>query len=95
MPAGAFERRFALKNPLQEHPEWSKRVRNAIVAGEILKGMTPDQVAWAAGWPDEFGMTAEMRKWSTWRYDSAPPFNFWVTFKNGRVAKAKPDGTLP
>lgn len=90
-----FERRFALKNPLKEHPEWSKRVGNAIVDGGILKGMTPDQVAWAAGWPDEFGTTAEMRKWSTWRYDSAPPFNFWVTFKNGRVARAEPDGTLP
>lgn len=90
-----FERYFTLKHPFATRPAWPKSIRQAIRDGEILKGMTPDQVAWSAGWPAEYGALSEMRHWTDWRYDSAPPFSFWVTFSKGRVIKAEPDGTLP
>ncbi len=90
-----FERYFALKHPFAANSKWPRSVRQAIRDQEIRKGMTPDQVAWAYGWPDEFGTVSEMRHWTSWRYDSAPPFSFWVTFARGRVVKAEPDGTLP
>lgn len=89
-----MERAYSLSSPGSgEH--WLRSVRRHILAGEITRGMTHEMVAWARGWPDEYGTAAEMGRLDTWRYDSAPPFNYWVYSRNGKVVDFGPDGTLP
>ena len=81
-----FERTFSLVNLYRVHPQWPH---------ELRIGMTPDMAAWVWGWPPEYGSMAQLRRKNKWRYPGVGPFNFWVYFKNGKVVKFGPDGSLP
>jgi hypothetical protein len=89
------ERAYSLVPATRAHPERPAAIHQAVKAGHLQKGMTPDMVAWARGWPSEYGTMAEMRRWKNWRYDDLPPFSFWVRFRNGRVVNWGDDGRLP
>ncbi len=80
-----IERALSLAHPRTLYPTWPRAILNAVLAGDLCKGMSPDMVAWSRGWPDDPGTFEEMRRWAAWRYDSGPPFDDWVYFRNGRV----------
>jgi hypothetical protein len=83
-----FERVYSLVSPFKAHPEWPAKVRQAIKANEIKKGMTYEMVAWSAGWPNAYGTTGELKKLSEWDYDAMPPYQTYVYFRNGKVVRA-------
>lgn len=90
-----MERECRLEDPQTVARKWPAQFRAAVAKGELRTGMTPDMVVAAIGWPNEFATPDEMRKWDAWRYDSTPPYNYWVNFRNGRVTSWGPDGQLP
>lgn len=90
-----MEREMSLEDPRAARARWPARFRKAAAEGEIVKGMTPDMVAATLGWPGEYATPEEMRRWDAWRYDSTPPYNYWVYFRKGRVVGFGPDGRLP
>lgn len=81
-----FERDYSLCNPFKAHPAWPASMRNAVMRGEIVKGMTHDMAAWAIGWPSIYGTKSEMLGINDWIYDNIP-FEGHVYFKNGRVTR--------
>ena len=86
-----FERRFTLIGLPQISKRWPAVLRRAALANRLAKGMTPEMAAFVSGWPNEYGTRAELIKRATnaakatWEYDSAPPFHFYLFFKNGSV----------
>lgn len=90
-----LEREYSLVPFWKAHPEWPPRVCKAVMAGSIRRGMTPDMVGWAVGWPSDHGTIPEIKTWKDWRYDDVSPFNYWVHFRHGRVTHFGSDGRLP
>jgi hypothetical protein len=90
-----MSRSYSLLPLDKAHPEWSRTMRRSIREGSVRKGMTPEMVLWTLGWPAIDVPLAVLRKETAWAYDSAPPFHYWVYFKNGRATDFGPDGSLP
>ena len=89
-------REYALQPATRAHPEWGTAILNAVMQGKVQARMTREQVAWAIGYPGEYGPIAKFHSMSKWRYDDISPFNYWVYFDaKGRVSKFGPDGQLP
>jgi hypothetical protein len=90
-----MERRFSLVSMQQAHPEWNAAMRDAVVAQNVLPGMTRDMVAWSQGYPSVEGTVAAMNALDVWHFEQPPPSSSTVYFRDGRVVRIDPPGRLP
>jgi hypothetical protein len=103
IPAGEGEVRLDpdRQGILQAHPEWPAEVREAVVAGIICAGMSPDMVRAAWGLPTRTSGRAGPGQRETWHYEgraraverlggqgrnNAEAHEWTVLFIDGRVA---------
>jgi hypothetical protein len=86
---------YSPSSPHQAHPEWSDATLADIAKGRVRSGMSHAMVAWALGFPNTFGMRAELMRLSTWIYDAPPPGRSQVDFRGDRVVRFDPPRMLP
>ncbi|HOM71556.1 MAG TPA: hypothetical protein PLP86_04850 [Armatimonadota bacterium] len=79
-----FERQYSLSNPFETHSTWPEKMREAVLSGKVVNGMTYEMVAWAIGWPSIYGTKSEMLALDDWAYDNIP-FQGHVYFKDSLV----------
>lgn len=81
-----FDRRYSLRSPRAQHPEWSSHTLYQLSHGEIQIGMTRDMVAWKWGYGNGYGTLAHLRRAAAWTYDDLKPWFITISFnKRGRV----------
>jgi hypothetical protein len=86
---------YSLASPHRAHPEWSAAVLGDLAAGRVRGGMTHAMVAWARGFPNEYGTRDALLKAPVWNYAAGGPFGSRVFFRGDRVVKYEPPGRLP
>jgi hypothetical protein len=57
---------------LQAHPEWPPEMRDAVMAGIICAGMSPDMVRVAWGHPTRMSGRNGQSQRETWHYEGRP-----------------------
>ena len=81
-----FDRRYSLRSPRAQHPDWSSRTLYQLSHGEIQTGMTRDMVAWKRGYGNGYGTLSHLRRADAWTYDDLKPWFITISFnKRGRV----------
>jgi hypothetical protein len=81
--------------PRRAHSEWSEATLADIAAGRVRLGMTHAVVAWALGFPNQYGTRAELMRAPSWVYDALPPGRAEVDFQADRVVRYVPPRMLP
>lgn len=84
-PMAEFERRYVLaEDPSRRLAAYPPRIREAIAAGKVARGMTRDQVIMALGYPiTSYTETLDAPLWRYW-FDRSTEYQvFWG--KHGRV----------
>ena len=82
-----FHRVFTTQSPYTTHLEWPHRMRKAVMAGRLIKGMTREMVAWSVGWPFASDTIPKMKKKDEWVYDTTPHNTFTVQFRKGKLVR--------
>lgn len=90
-----FERTCTLTSFTQAARTWPAKQRRAALRGEVIPGMTPEQVAYLKGWPAIYGSKAELSRRSVWDYPRPAPFYQTVSFSKGHVTRYDEGGMLP
>lgn len=74
------------EDPRPRIARYSPAVRNAIAKGQLLKGMTREQVIVAVGYPQtDENPRLDVSSWRYWWSSFAPYYVYWS--KNGTVSK--------
>lgn len=87
-----FERTYSLQPPGTMHADWPPAMLRAVLDDRIVVGMTHEMVAWAKGWPIEYGTIQDLKAMESWRFDDLRPLGYRVHFKGGRVVRVSPEG---
>lgn len=90
-----FERAYSLISPLATSRKWPARMKTRILNGGISKGMTPEMVAWAIGWPSSTATKNDLLKLDHWLYYAPPPYSMDLYFKKGRLARQEGPHSQP
>ena len=85
-----FERRYSLQPPWEAHPEWPKRMRDAVREGHLELGMTPEMVVWVWGWPSIYGSIEDLTRITAWEYAGLPAKSDYLHFRNGQLVGVDP-----
>jgi hypothetical protein len=86
---------YSLASPHRAHPEWDAATLADLAAARVRPGMTHAMVAWARGFPNEYGTRNALLKAPVWNYAAGGPFGSRVFFRGDRVVKYEPPGRLP
>lgn len=90
-----FERAYSLTSPLDPGRKWPAKAKTMILSGKISKGMTPDMIAWAIGWPSSTATKNDLLELDHWLYYAPPPYSMDLYFKKGRLARQEGPHSQP
>jgi|GEM_PF-6519531 len=69
----------------EAHPEWSASIRSALKLERVRPGMTHQMVAWARGYPLDYGSVEALNTKQRWDYETDAKYAQWAIFKNDRL----------
>lgn len=88
------ERFFSPVSLDRAHPEWSAATRSAIRRERVRLGMTHEMVAWARGYPRDYGTPAQLDAQARWDYVLDVKYASWAVFSGDKLVAYRGPGLL-
>ncbi|MBC5814984.1 MAG: hypothetical protein GIW97_00440 [Candidatus Eremiobacteraeota bacterium] len=79
----------------QAHPYWTASIRSALKLERVRPGMTHEMVAWARGYPLDYGTVESLNAKQRWDYDTMAKYAQWAIFKGDRLVEYHGTGGWP
>lgn len=89
-------KRFLSPVSLDEaHPEWPSAIRSALKLERVRPGMTHAMVAWARGYPLNYGTVETLNSGRRWDYETMAKYAQWAIFKGDTLVEYHGTGGWP